>query len=104
MKENTCADKQIISFREHLNINQYVKDKPCPWCIKICILYGQSEKVNGFFANQEKSTELNQVTLKEYGQGTAVVLHSARKSPADGHMLYFDNYFYLYQLLIVLNN
>lgn len=38
LEENLCIDEQIIPFRGHFSVVQYIKNKPTPWGIKMFIL------------------------------------------------------------------
>lgn len=31
LEENLCVDEQMVPFRGHLSIKQYMKGKPTPW-------------------------------------------------------------------------
>ena len=104
LEENLCIDEQIVPFRGHLSIKQFVKGKPTPWGVKIFVLCGKSGVAYDFLIYQGSSTEFNEETLKKYGLGAATVLHLSQRISNEGHKLYFDNYFSSYQLLQTLKS
>lgn len=104
LEENLCIDEQIVPFRGHLSIKQYVKGKPTPWGVKIFVLCGRSGMAYDFVIYQGASTGLNLENLKTFGLGATVILHLSERIQEDGHKLYFDNYFSSFQLLQVLRH
>ncbi|XP_046394005.1 piggyBac transposable element-derived protein 3-like [Ischnura elegans] len=73
LEKKLCIDEQIIPFRGHLNVKQYVKGKPCPWGIKIFFLCGKSGLAYDFLIYQGSTTEINPSVQKMYGLGPIVV-------------------------------
>lgn len=104
LEENLCIDEQIVPFRGHLSIKQYIKGKPTPWGVKIFVLCGKSGIAYDFVIYQGSSTGLDADTLKRFGLGAATVIHLSERITDEGHKLYFDNYFSSYQLLQVLKS
>lgn len=104
LEENLCIDEQIVPFRGHLSIKQYIKGKPTPWGIKIFVLCGQSGQAYDFIIYQGSLTEIDKGLLKIFGLGATVVLKLAERIDQGGHKLFYDNYFSSYQLLQVLKS
>jgi hypothetical protein len=65
----------MIPFKGHLQMNQYVKGKPCPWGIKAFLLCGSSGMVYNILLYQGNTTEIDQNILKKFGLGASVILH-----------------------------
>jgi hypothetical protein len=40
LERNICIDEQMVPFKGHLSIKQYIKNKPNSWGIKIFLLCG----------------------------------------------------------------
>lgn len=104
LEENLCIDEQIVPFRGHLAIKQYIKGKPCPWGVKIFVLCGKSGMAYDFLIYQGASTGLDKNKLKIFGLGGSVVLQLSERLQKEGHKLYFDNYFSNYQILQILKS
>lgn len=68
MERNICIDEQMIPFKGHLSVKQYMRGKHCPWGIKIFLLCGESGIIYDLL-----STEINTENLKKFGLG--FVLH-----------------------------
>lgn len=55
--EQECSiDEQMIPFKGHLSIKQYVKGKPSPWGIKAFALCGRSGLLYDFAIYQGENT------------------------------------------------
>lgn len=104
LEEDLCIDEQIVPFRGHLSIKQYIKGKPTPWGVKIFVLSGKSGTAYDFLIYQGVSTGLDTNILKKYGLGAATILHLSERVRSRGHKLFYDNYFSSYQLLQVLKS
>ncbi|KAL4126171.1 hypothetical protein QTP88_010397 [Uroleucon formosanum] len=63
-KKNVSIDEQMIPFKGHLNIKQYMKGKPCSWGIKNFVMCGASGLMCNFILYQGKTTEFDQQFLK----------------------------------------
>ncbi|KAH7958989.1 hypothetical protein HPB49_007064 [Dermacentor silvarum] len=92
--EQECSiDEQMIPFKGHLSIKQYVKGKPSPWGIKVFALCGRSGLLYDFAIYQGEHT-IPADLKKEYGLCSGVVLHPSKRIPYGCNcQLYFDNYF-----------
>lgn len=104
MKKNVSIDEQIIPFKGHLNIKQYMKGKPSPWGIKnfvMCLC--ASGLMYNFVLYQGKTTEFDQHFLKKFGLGGTVVLTLSQTLIMNKHFLFFDNYFSGYNVMEALN-
>ncbi|KAG5896871.1 hypothetical protein JTB14_017685 [Gonioctena quinquepunctata] len=105
LEEELYVDEQIVPFTGTFAVKQYVKEKPCPWGLKLFILCGKSGYAYDFIFYHGKTTGLNENNLKKYGQGASVVLHLSRRIGTEkGHRLYYDNYFSSYDLLTILKD
>lgn len=87
----------------HLNIKQYMKGKQNPWGIKNYVMCGASGLMYDFILYQGKGTELEQVLLKQFGLGGAVVITLFQRLQINKHFLFFDNFFSGYNLMEALN-
>lgn len=97
-ERNLSIDEQMVPFKGHLSVKQYMKGKPCPWGIKIFILAGESGIVYDFIIYQGATTEFDESTQKKLGLGGAVVLYLTKTVKENSHYLFFDNYFSSFQL------
>lgn len=96
-------DEQIVPFKSHLDIKQYVKGKPHPWGVEIFMLCGESGLIYSLLPYQGSTTKLKETLKQQYGVTGAIVLQLSDRIPCDkGHKLYFDNYFTLLPLLCAL--
>jgi len=75
MERNICIDEQMVPFKGHLSIKQYIRNKPNPWGIKIFMLCGESGVVYDFVLYQGANTEIDLQVQKQFGQGPGFVLH-----------------------------
>ena len=98
LESNLCVDEQMVPFKGHINVRQYMKDKPCKWGIKIFNLCGASGALYDFIIYQGSTTELN-LEYNVFGVPAATVMTLLRRVPSKGHFIYFDNWFSSYQLL-----
>lgn len=90
MERNICIDEQMIPFKGHLSVKQYMRGKHgCPWGIKIFLLCGES----GIIYDLLFLTEINTENLKKFGLG--FVLHLTKNVEKIGT---FDNFFSTFQL------
>lgn len=94
--------EQMIPFKGHLSVKQYIKGKSNPWGIKV-LLCGESGKIYDFILYQESNTEIEPNLLKCFGLGGSVVLTLTKNLEPNKHFLHFDNYFPGYNLFEVLN-
>lgn len=98
MERNICIDEQMVPFKGHLSIKQYIRNKPNPWGIKIFVLCGEGGIVYDFVLYQGANTEIDSQVQKQFGQGPGVVLHLCKIVKKNKHFLYFDNYFSSFNL------
>ena len=80
LEENLCIDEQIVPFRGHFSVVQYIKGKPTPWGVKIFVLCGKSGMAYDFVLYQGASTGLDALHLKEFGFGATIVLHLSERT------------------------
>lgn len=99
LETELCIDEQMVPFKGTLNVKQYVKNKPCPWGIKIFALCGRSGLVYDFLLYQGSSTELDEMEKKVFGLGGAVVTKLVQRIDVPNIQLYFDNFFSNYNVL-----
>jgi len=52
IERNVSIDEQMIPFKGHLNIKQYMKGKPSPWGIKNFVMCGASGLMYNFVLYQ----------------------------------------------------
>jgi len=94
LEEHLSADEQIVPFKGHSVLKQYMPKKPHKWGYKMFVLSG----VSGFAYDIELYSGKQDNTLTEgetdCGASSNVVTRLARNIP-DGanYKLYFDNYF-----------
>jgi hypothetical protein len=90
VEENVCIDEQMVPFKGHLDIKQYMKNKPCKWGIKVFLLCGSSGLVYDGFIYQGRTNYL----VETYGVTGATVVQLSQRIPSHlNHKLYADNYF-----------
>jgi len=65
-RKNVSIDEQMILFKGHLNIKQYMKGKSCPWGTKHFVMCGASGLMYNFILYQGKTTEFDQNFLKQF--------------------------------------
>ncbi|KAL3219837.1 hypothetical protein MRX96_005601 [Rhipicephalus microplus] len=88
-EERLCIDEQMVPFKGHLDIKQYVKGKPNPWGIKIFMLCGESGLVYDFLPYQGSTTKIKDHIKQQYGVTGAIVLRLADRIPSGvGHKLF----------------
>jgi len=85
-ERNLSVDEQIISFKGHLQMKQYVKGKPCPWGIKAFLLCGSCGMVYNIILYQSNTTDIDQNILKTFGLGASVVLHLTKYVEKNKHL------------------
>lgn len=103
VEKNVCVDEQMVPFKGHSNIKQYIKNKPHPWGFKLFLLCGASGLTYNFIIYQGNTTEINPQLSKKFGQGAAIVLQLSEVLAPRKHTLFCDNYFTSYNLIEVLN-
>jgi len=103
VERNISVDEQIVPFKGHLSIKQYMKGKPNPWGIKIFLLCGESGIVYNMMLYQGTATNIDKTLQKNFGLGGAVVLNLTQHLSANRHFLYFDNFFSSYNLFYALS-
>lgn len=74
-ERNLSVDEQMIPFKGHLQMKQYVKGKSYPWDIKAFLLCGSSVMVYNILLYQCNMTKIDQNILKTFGFSASVVLH-----------------------------
>lgn len=92
-------DEQMVPFKGHLNVKQYVRNKPNPWGVKIYALCGVSGTLFDFILYQGSTTEVDKGDQENLGLGAAMVMKLSERIDQRNVQLYFDNYFSNYQLL-----
>lgn len=104
LEQNLCVDEQMIPFKGQLSIKQYIQNKPTKWGLKVFLLCGESGIPYDFILYQGSTTEISAEMLNEFGFGASIVLHLSQRIPASaqGHTMFFDNFFTTYPLLEVL--
>ncbi|KAJ8930526.1 hypothetical protein NQ314_016673 [Rhamnusium bicolor] len=101
MDEKVCVDEQMIPFKGHHSIKQYLKSKPKKWGYKAFVLCGS----DGIVYNWELYSGRidHDPQLPDIGVSGNVVLRLAKIIPRnDYHKIYFDNWFNSLQLQIEL--
>ena len=88
----------MVPFKGHINVLQYMKDKPSKWGIKIFLLCGESGLLYNFIIYQGSTTEIKR-EYNAFGIPAATVMTLLRRVASKGHYIYFDNWFSNYQLL-----
>lgn len=101
IERRLSIDEQMIPFKGHLSVKQYIKAKPNPWGIKVYMICGESGKIYDFILYQGSNTEIEPNLLKCFGLGGSVVLTLTKNLEPNKHFLHFDNYFSGYNLLEV---
>lgn len=101
MGEKICVDEQMIPYKGHHSIKQYMKAKPKKWGYKAFVLCGS----DGIVYNWELYSGAvdHDPDLPDVGISGNVVLRLAKIVPRnDYHKIYFDNWFNGLQLQIEL--
>lgn len=104
IEKNLCIDEQMVPFKGHLGLKQYMRGKPSPWGIKLYLLCGAGGMVYDLLLYQGSNTELDQETKAHFGLGGSVVLKLCEQLKKNRHILYFDNFFTSYNLLNALQD
>lgn len=104
LEANLCIDEQMVPFKGHLNVKQYIRGKPSPWGIKIFALCGSSGIMYDFVLYQGLTTEYKREYVDVFGVGGAVVVHLAERISVQNCKLFFDNYFSNYNVIQYLRN
>ncbi|XP_040075168.1 piggyBac transposable element-derived protein 4-like [Ixodes scapularis] len=96
-----CVDEQIVPFKGHSSIKQYLPKKPHKWGYKIFILCHSSGVVHSF---DVYTGHIDQVPgFPDIGASGNVVIKLAQcVQPQLSHLLYFDNWFISLKLFISL--
>lgn len=98
-ERNLSIDEQMVPFKGHLSVKQYMKGKPCPWVIKIFILAGKSGIVYDFIIYQGATTEFDESTQKKLGLGGAVVLYLTKTVKENRITCFLTTTFHLFNCL-----
>ncbi|XP_060840869.1 piggyBac transposable element-derived protein 3-like [Rhopalosiphum padi] len=96
------VDEQIVPFKGHLSVKQYIRGKPNPWGIKIFLLCGQSGIVYNILLYQGFMPEVSEESRKIFGLGGAVVLYLSDHLQCNRHYLTMDNFFTSINLMYTL--
>ncbi|XP_050056264.1 piggyBac transposable element-derived protein 3-like [Aphis gossypii] len=72
VERRLSVDEQMVPYKGHLQMKQYVKGKPCPWGIKAFLLCGESGMVYNILLYQGATTELDTSTQKKFGLGASL--------------------------------
>lgn len=89
-------DEQIVPFKGHHSVKQYIRGKPNPWGIKLFLLCRESGLV--YNLNLYLLNELR----KDFGLGGAVVLALTENVKSNSHYFSMDNFFTSYYLFYTL--
>ncbi|XP_040072936.1 piggyBac transposable element-derived protein 2-like [Ixodes scapularis] len=96
-----CVDEQMVPFKGHSSIKQYLPKKPHKWGYKIFILCDSRGVVHSF---DVYTGHIDQVPgFPDIGASGNIVIKLAQcVQPQLGHLLYFDNWFTSLKLLVTL--
>jgi len=87
------VDEQIVPFKGHLSVKQYIRGKPNPWGIKLFLLCGQSGIVYNLLMYQDNMPEVSEESRKVFELGGSVVLFLSEHLKSNCHYLTMDNFF-----------
>lgn len=99
LEKNLCIDEQMVPFKGHIGLKQYMRGKPNPWGLKLYLLCGAGGLVNDLLLYQGESIELDYETKTNFGLGGTVVLKLCDRLKKNLHIVYFENFFTSYNLL-----
>lgn len=102
VERNLCVDEQIVPFKGHHSVKQYIRGKPNPWGLKIFLLCGQSGLVYNLILYQGSMNEISDELRKGFGLGGAVVLALTEQIESNCHYLSMDNFFTSFNLFYTL--
>jgi hypothetical protein len=102
MERNLSVDEQMIPFKGHLSVKQYIRGKPNPWGIKTYLLCGQSGLVYNLILYQGNMIEVDNDLKKTFGVGGAVVISLTENLKPNCHYLTMDNFFTSFNLFYTL--
>jgi len=102
MERNLSVDEQMIPFKGHLSVKQYIRGKPNPWEIKTYLLCGQSGLVYNLILYQGNMIEVDDDLKKTFGVGGAVVISLTENLKPNCHYLTMDNFFTSFNLFYTL--
>ena len=90
--QNVAVDKRMVKSTHRSGIQQYIKDKPTKWGIKLWVL---ADSANGYtcdFAVYTGRIPDDQLP-REHGLGYDVVIKLVEPLVNQGYHLYFDNFY-----------
>jgi len=96
------VDEQIVPFKGHLSVKQYIRRKPNPWGIKLFLLCGQSGIVYNLLMYLSNMPEVSEESRKVFGLGGSVVLFLSEHLKSNRHYLTMDNFFTSINLIYTL--
>ena len=73
-----CIVEQTIPYRGHLNVKQYIKNKPTKLGVKVYVICDAKGLLYDFILYQGAITEVDAEYLK-FGEGAAVVMQLSRQ-------------------------
>ena len=86
------VDESVIAFKERVSFRQYLKNKPCPWGIKVYVL---SDSITGYMHNLRiyfgKDTEL--IDQTDFSHTVRVVMTLVSHPGNKGYDLYTDRFY-----------
>lgn len=102
VEKNLCVDEQIVPFKGHHSVKQYIRGKPNPWGFKLFLLCGQSGLVYNLILYQGNMSEVSDELRKGFGLGGAVVMALSENVKSNCHYLTMDNFFTSFNLFYTL--
>lgn len=104
-RKTICVDEQMVPYYGHHLAKQYMKGKPVRYGYKIFMLCSSDGFCYNFIVYCGKNNEMIPPQFKDMTHGSRIVLQLIQciPDPAE-HILFFDNYFTSYDLLLQLRN
>ena len=94
MTQSLCVDEQIVPFKGHSGIKQYMPNKPHKWGYKFFVLADSKGMTHDFLPYTGKIEPVNNENIPDLKASANSVLHLAQSIPNNhNHFLYFDNWF-----------
>ena len=94
MTQSLCVDKQIVLFKGHSGIKQYMPNKPHQSGYKFFVLADSKGMTYDFLPYTGKIEPVNDENIPNLKATANSVLHLAQSIPNNhNHLLYFDNWF-----------
>ena len=99
-EQELCIDEQMVPFKGHSSMKQYVPGKPHKYGYKFFVLAGKNGMTYDFMPYTGKMKPVNDPTIPDLGASSNVALHLCQTIASNcNHYMFFDNWFTFLPLL-----